>query len=199
MIETWGPGVASRTSRREGVNWRWVGHLIALGAAAAIAAVAIWIYLSFRIGIISGKSMMPTLAPGDRYIVDLRAYCHAGPRRRDIVVFRSGDDLLVKRIIGLPGDNIVIFLGQVYVNDRPLEEPYLYDRPIVENPLQVEVPKGRLFVLGDSRNNSDDSRYFGTISMDVVLGRADYLLFPAARRGSLLPRAMRPAGPKPTR
>jgi signal peptidase I len=162
-------------------------HLVALGLATAIAVIAVWIFLSFRIGVILSQSMMPTLKPGDHYLINLRAFRYEAPRRQDIVVFHAEDDLLVKRIIGLPGDKVNILWGKVYVNDQPLSETYLLEEPIVENPLQVQVPEGQLFVLGDNRNNSDDSRDFGPINLDTVLGRADRILSPSSRRLSLLP------------
>ncbi len=172
MIEILERGVGSKTRQREGLGWRWVMHLAMLALATAIAVFAVWIFLSYRIGVIFSESMVPTLKPGDHYLINLRAFNYEAPRRQDIVVFHSGDELLVKRIIGLPGDKVVIYQGKVYVNDQPLSEPYLLETTAAGKLLQVTVPEGKLFVLGDNRNDSDDSRDFGPISVDTVLGRA---------------------------
>ena len=157
--------------------------------AGAIFAVAIWFFLTYRIGVIPSRSMEPTLKPGDQYLINIRAYRHRLPKRGDIVVFRTPDgEYLVKRVIGLPGETVTIVRGQVYINGRPLREPYLKERPIVEWPFQIRVPEGTVFVLGDNRNYSDDSRDFGPVPVETILGRAEYVFYPKSRRHWLYPR-----------
>lgn len=200
MIEILGPGGASRTRRRRrGVNWGLILHYVGLGLAAALLVVAVWIFFSFRIGIVLSQSMMPTLKPGDHYVIDLRAYRHHPPRRDDIVIFPYQGDLLVKRVVGLPGERLDIYRGQVYINGQPLAEPYLLDQPDIQHPFEVDVPAGHVFVLGDNRNDSDDSRDYGPISVGDILGRANRILSPPSRRRSLLPAASLHAAPAPTR
>jgi signal peptidase I len=202
MTENLERGGASRTSGtgRQAPRSRERGgalHLVGLGIATAIAVIAVWIFLSYRLGVVLTESMVPTLKPGDRYLVNLRAYRGEQPQRLDIVVFRTDGDLLVKRVIGLPGERVTVWYGRVYVNGQLMKEPYLAEEPILENLPEVNVPEGQLFVMGDNRNYSDDSRDFGPVDLEAVMGRADRIVAPRDRMGSLRPRADNTA-PAPT-
>ena len=129
-----------------------------------------------------GQSMEPNLHTDQRLIVEklsynafLRQYLgFNGPNRGDVVVIRlhtQGDELLIKRVIGLPGDVIEIHEGQVFVNGQPLAEPYLAAKTSgIYGP--TTVPPLHIFVLGDNRGSSNDSRSFGTIALKDVVGRA---------------------------
>lgn len=155
---------------------------------------------------IPSQSMEPTLQVNDRMVVEKITYRFRDPRRGEIVVFEgertplpedeeAGDKLLrgigqflgvvpanardfVKRVIGLPGDTIRIEEGRVFVNDVPLEEPYvIHEDTKTQGP--YEVPEGKLFFLGDNRPNSSDSRYtLGYVDMDAVVGRAALVIWP---------------------
>ena len=96
------------------------------------------------------------------------------PERGDIVVIdpQTGQERLIKRVIGLPGDIVEIRESRVYLNGRPFDETYLPLRTPQANFGPALVPAGHVFVLGDNRNNSNDSRYFGSISLEQVTGRA---------------------------
>jgi len=125
---------------------------------------------------IPSGSMMPTLEPGDHVVVTPydSLWGRGTPTRGDVVVFRSKhapDGYLIKRVVGLPGDVIEIRQGTVWINGRPLEEPYLHARSRDEL-FPETLPRGRYFVLGDSRNNSSDSRTWGYLDRDEILGRA---------------------------
>lgn len=135
-----------------------------------------------------GQSMEPNLHTDQRLIVEKVSYNRYlrqifgfdGPKRGDVVVISmedQGGELLIKRIIGLPGDTIEIHDSQVFVNNVPLTEPYLSD---ITNGRYgpMEVPPLHIFVLGDNRSYSNDSRNFGTIPIDDIVGRAWFSYWP---------------------
>ncbi len=155
-------------------------HLVAL----AVAAGAIWFYLTYRIGIVPSDSMAPTLRPGDRYLINIRAYSRRPPKRGDVVVFRTPDgEFWVKRVIGLPGEQVTVYMGRVFINGQLLPEPYLRGAPFFERPMAFIVPEGHIFVLGDNRGHSEDSRDIGPVPLNWVVGKAVYILQPPERRG----------------
>jgi signal peptidase I len=140
-----------------------------------------------------GQSMEPNLHTDQRLIVEKLSYNRYfrqflrldGPQRGDVVVIRldgQSDELLIKRVIGLPGDLVEIHDGQVFVNGQPLNEPYLasvtsgYYGPTIIPPLQI-------FVLGDNRSFSNDSRNFGTVPLKDVIGRAWFSYWPLEQIG----------------
>ena len=109
------------------------------------------------------------------------------PKNGDIIVFKSDLEAtdgtnkdLVKRVIGVEGDKVVITNGQVYVNDKVLNEPYLSEGMDTEGEMEVTVPKGKLFVLGDNREVSLDSRYdkVGLVDVSDVEGKVFVRLYP---------------------
>jgi signal peptidase I len=126
-------------------------------------------------------SMQPTLYPGDYVIVNKLAYrFNHRPDRGDVIVFRYPPDPeaipYIKRIIGLPGDQILITDGKVYVNGQLVVEPYL----VVSTNRGGDwtVPDGQLFVMGDNRNNSSDSRSWGFVPLENIIGRAELIYLP---------------------
>jgi signal peptidase I len=172
-VATWVPPAWQR-KRRAGriVFWVFVGLALAvLVTSIAIPVVTVQPYLE------QSTSMQPTIAPGDRI---LAAGGSSGIRRGDIVLLRvpakvSGtDDLFMKRVIGLPGDRVACCdaKGQVTVNGKPLSENYLYpgDRPS-RTTFSVTVGKGKIWVMGDHRNISVDSRKWGPVPASGVVGR----------------------------
>jgi signal peptidase I len=140
---------------------------------------------AFRVG---GISMLPTLRPGDRLLVDRLAYHWRPPKRGEIVVFRhpSRPGLeVVKRVVGLPGERVALCHGRLLVDDQALTEPYL-EVPTVES----EVFAWRLLgdeylVLSDNRHEADDSRLFGPVRAGLLRGPAWYRYWPPDRRGPL--------------
>jgi signal peptidase I len=140
-----------------------------------------------------GQSMEPNLHSDQRLIVEklsynsyFRQYLRLnGPQRGDVVVIRlraQGDELLIKRVIGLPGDMVEIRNGQVFVNNQPLAEPYLMDSTSgFYGP--TTIPPLHIFVLGDNRDSSNDSRSFGTVSLKDVVGRAWFSYWPLDQVG----------------
>jgi len=125
-------------------------------------------------------SMQPNLYAGDFVIVNKLAYKLGVPRRGDIIVFRYPPDPTqtpyIKRVIGLPGDKIHIADGQVYVNNELLIEPYL--NVTTSRGGDWTIPANSLFVMGDNRNNSSDSRSWGMVPMENVIGKGLVIYWP---------------------
>lgn len=133
---------------------------------------------------VDGSSMEPTLHSGEFVIVNKIAYKIGLPKRGDIIVFhfpRDPEQEYIKRVIGLPGDQVSINDGKLYVNNQAIDEPYIAARPAY--PGNWEVPEGQLFVLGDNRNNSSDSHNWGTVPIDYVIGRAIFVYWPPEQWG----------------
>ncbi len=154
-------------------------------AVALLVAVIIKDYVIINADVPTG-SMENTIMPGDRLIGNRLAYLVGEPERGDIVIFRYPDneeDLYVKRVIGLPGETIVIEDGKIYVNDseEPLDESYLKEEwTVATGPYRFEVPEGCYLVLGDNRNDSWDARYWKNtyVSKDKILGQALLVYWP---------------------
>lgn len=155
---------------------------------ALAGAVALFIVTFVaRPYVVEGRSMEPTLHDRDRLIVEKLSYRFGDPQRGDIVVLRSPLEpggRLIKRIIGLPGDQIAISMGRVWVNGEPLDEPYT-DVPMSDFMLPVRVPEGTYFVLGDNRHprGSQDSRRFGVVPREALEGRAIVRFWPVTAVG----------------
>lgn len=141
----------------------------------ALIAIIIFLLLqtvvqSFRV---DGPSMEPTLLNRQYLIVNKIIYRFREPRTGDIIVFRfstSPERDYIKRVIGTPGDTVEIKNGTVYLNDKPLVEPYIKERPNYTYP-KVIVTKGQYFVLGDNRNLSSDSHVWGMVKREVMIGK----------------------------
>lgn len=134
---------------------------------------------------VDSDSMAPTLRPGDHLLVE-KLTTQDGWKRGDLLAFEARDGvLMVKRLVGQPGDRIAIRDGILVVNGHPLRESYV-DRRDVDGVYfgPLRVPPGHLFLLGDSRGDSIDSRRFGAVPVDAVLGRVTVVLWPPGRAGS---------------
>lgn len=143
---------------------------------------------------VRGASMEPNLKTGDRLITSKISYKFEPMKRGDIVVIHSPknyDIQYIKRIIGLPGDKILLIDGAVYVNEIRLEETYLsvethaWDGWKIQEGEIFTVPQDHIFVMGDNRPNSSDSREFGPVRMDSVVGKAIYRYFPLPKLGTI--------------
>ena len=165
-------------------SWRGALEWIATLAVAILIALGIHQFL-FRQYVVDGISMVPTLQNGERLLVDRIPYYFGPPKRGDIIVFRAplqyapqGQDW-VKRVIGLPGDTIQIKNGQLYLNGKLVREPFINGPMLKSRPFGPEkVPPGDLFVMGDNRNVSLDSRIIGPIKISSVIGRVDIVFWP---------------------
>ncbi len=146
-----------------------------------------WIYLLYGKGAlffeVPSRSMEPTLLPGDKVV----AFRVKRIERGDVIAFISPlnpKDILVKRVVGLPGEEIEIHGGKVYINGNPLKEPYIKEPPIYDLP-RTRIPPGYYFVLGDNRNNSEDSSVFGPIPRKSIIAKDVFIYWPPSRWGRI--------------
>ena len=133
---------------------------------------------------VDGYSMEPTLHSGEFVIVNKLSYKFGDPQIGDVVVFRYPRDPeqeYIKRVIGLPGDQVRVLNGKVYVNGEALNEPYIAATPNYHS--DVTVPEDSLFVLGDNRNNSSDSHNWGEVPLEKVIGKAVFVYWPPGEWG----------------
>lgn len=136
---------------------------------------------------VEGGSMEPTLQQGEGLLVEMLSYRLRAPERGEIIVLELAAEStgpMVKRVIGLPGEIVAIHAGRVHVNDQPLEEPYLLEATGGLLPPTL-VPEDHLFVLGDNRGESDDSRHWGMVPYQDIIGRACFRYWPLSRIGIL--------------
>ncbi|MBI2703998.1 MAG: signal peptidase I [Actinobacteria bacterium] len=168
------------------------------GAIAVALIIKTFVMQAFYI---PSASMNPTLLVNDRVLVNKLSYRLHDINRGDVVVFEKAPDAtgpeetkdLIKRVIGLPGESIAFENNKVYIDGQPLDEPYLPPgTQTTQNPaIPCTLPKpckvqtGQVFVMGDNRMNSRDSRYIGAIPEDQVVGRAFTRVWPLNRLGGL--------------
>lgn len=158
-------------------------------ALAVLAALAIrtWVLMPTEV---SGTSMVPTLQSADKLLTSPLPYIWGEPQRGDIIVFQAPNEpegvYYVKRVVGLPGDNVLIDNGSVYINDKLLNEPYL-DDITTEGYVNTLVPQAAVFVLGDNRTVSHDSRAndVACISYNEIYGKALWRITPFSDFGSI--------------
>ena len=129
---------------------------------------------------VNGESMMKTLHDGDIMILNIIDYKVHGVKRFDIVVVDEGDELIIKRVIGLPGDTVEYKNNKLYINGKKVNDKYASRET---EDFSVLVPKNEYFVLGDNRTNSLDSRAFGTFSSKKIKGKTSMIVFPFSRWG----------------
>jgi signal peptidase I len=181
----------------------WV--LVVAGAVAVALLVRVFAVQAFYI---PSESMEPTLEVNDRVLVNRLSYKLHDVNRGDVVVFEKPASLitpgpteikdLIKRVVALPGESVVFQDGDVYIDGRPLDEPYLpagtttqpgpggvtWDhRCTADDP--CVVPEDTVWVMGDNRSNSEDSRWIGPIDQDLIVGRAFVTVWPVDRVGGL--------------
>ncbi len=174
-----GPG----SSRPQRPVWRDIVQTVVLAVVLAFL-IRTFALESFQV---DGHSMLPTLTTGDRVLVDKLLYRIEGPRTGEIVVFKSPvneSQDWIKRVIGVPGDTVKIVAGQVYINGHRYSEPFV-KLNYRYNYGPVTVTPGHLFVLGDNRTNSYDSRYFGLLSEWRVKGDAFFVWWPPKAIGGI--------------
>jgi signal peptidase I len=199
--DTWRPPAHARPSAppsrvRSAVEW----VAVVVGALVVALVVKTFLVQAFYI---PSASMEPTLEKGDRVLVNKLSYDAEDIERGDVIVFELPPDQvgldgikdLIKRVVGLPGDVIETREGIVYINDEAIDEPYLTEGTLTGDPTNGQnppiprqtVPEGHVYVLGDNRANSADSRYSyrGPIPIDTIVGRAFVLVWPPGDIGTL--------------
>lgn len=130
---------------------------------------------------VNGKSMMDTLYHGDIMLLDRISYRTSDIKRFDIVVIDNGDEFIIKRVIGLPGERVTYTGNQLYINDKKIDDPYATNST---TEFDTTVEEDCYFVLGDNREDSMDSRYFGTFPKNKILGKTSLVVFPFDRFGN---------------
>ena len=159
----------------------WIGEI----AIAVLFALVLVYFVGYRADVV-GPSMLGTLAEGDEVLVNRFVYKLTQPKTNDIVVFfPNGNEkshLYIKRVIGVPGDTVQIKNGTVYVNgkvfDEKIEAASIEHAELAED--EIEVGEDEFFVLGDNRNNSEDSRYanIGNVKKEYIVGKAWFIVSP---------------------
>jgi signal peptidase I len=181
----------SQTEPEKSNVWRSIWENLQIIIIALVIAFVIRTFIA-EPRYIPSDSMLPTLEEGDRLVVEKVSYYLHEPRRGDIIVFEpppqlqelgyEKDQAFIKRVIGEAGDTILVNNGTVYINNEPLKENYILAPPNYElSPLQV--PTGYLFVMGDNRNNSNDSHIWGFLPQENAIGRAILRFYPFNKIG----------------
>ena len=169
---------AERQEKRKKFFLRFLGWLLALGSVIALA----WGITQYTLELTNmvGDSMESTLSSGDTILINKLVYRIREPERFDVIVFqKSGKEhsyYSIKRIVGLPGETVLVSNGRVYINGELLDEPQVSEDMVLEG-LAAEpivLDEDEYFVLGDNRNMSEDSRYFnvGNVGSDEIIGKA---------------------------
>ena len=166
-------------------------ELVRFALVALIVVIPIRVFVAEPF-VVSGSSMIPTFEDSDYLIVDKLSYKLNDPKRDDIVVFRYPNDqkkFFIKRIIGLPKEtvdikgSVVTITNGDYKNGFVLDEPYV--KNISNNTTHLELKAGEYFVMGDNRSGSSDSRYWGPVKKDLLVGKAFLRLLPIGEIGIL--------------
>lgn len=155
--------------------------------AQSLLAFTLVHFLLFNLSVVRGSSMNPGIHDGDRIVIDPWAYVFGAVERGDVVVLKYPLDPhvdYIKRVIGIPGDEVVIEAGRVWVNGQALHEPYVADADPLSR-LATRVKPAHYFVLGDNRPRSSDSRDFGQVPAEYVRGRVEVRLWPFERLGAV--------------
>ena len=137
---------------------------------------------------IPSEAMLPTLQVNDKILIDKQAYKDKLPKRGDLILFNPTETLIengytaafIERVIGLPGETIEIKDGNVYINGNAIAEDYILEPPKYSFPL-TKIPAASYFVLGDNRNNSYDSHYWGYVPQELIIGKTVSIYYPPSR------------------
>jgi signal peptidase I len=161
----------------------WVG-ILSTSLLALVVSVFIGTTKTF---FVPSDSMIPTLIRGDQLWTDVYFAKQKVPKRGEIWVFtnpdeedESGTERLVKRVVGLPGEKIQVKKGRLYINGKPLEEPYVREPMRYDTP-PTKLEEGELWMLGDNRNYSGDSHRFGPVNRALLIGKAFARFWPLDR------------------
>jgi signal peptidase I len=151
---------------------------------AIVIALLIHVFLA-QATRVYGQSMEPNLHTDERLVIEKFSYHFHGPRRGDVVVLRDPGgtpELLIKRVVGLPGERVTLADGKVYIDGKPLDEPYL-DQSTNGGGRSWVVPPLSVFVMGDNRSASRDSRIFGPVPLEELVGKALFRYWPLGEVG----------------
>lgn len=179
------------TKTNQNSNWERIKENGQTVLIALILSLVIRLFIA-EPRYIPSESMLPTLDLGDRLVVEKVSYHVQSPKFGEIIVFHPPRQLqiqgyqpeqaFIKRVIATEGQTVAVNNGQVYIDSQPVAENYLYESPNYQL-LPVQVPPGHLFVMGDNRNNSNDSHIWGFLPESEVIGRAIFRFWPLKRIG----------------
>ena len=182
---------ATEQANRKSKLWQQTRENLQIIAIALALALFIRAFVA-EPRYIPSDSMFPTLEVGDRLVVEKVSYYFRPPATGEIVVFDppqqlqiqgyAKDQAFIKRVIGTPGQTVQVQDGKVYINGRSLKEDYIAEPPAYQME-PVQVPEDQLFVMGDNRNNSNDSHVWGFLPKQNVIGHACYRFWPFSRIG----------------
>ena len=178
------PGLAARARRS---LLHILGEVVKTAIPAALVSLLINVFV-VQAMTVQGPSMQPNLVGDQRVMVDKITYRFVhGPRRGDVVIvgLPGEQTLLVKRAVALPGETVAVRDGQVFINGQPLAEPWATRRGGMDCP-PTRVPPRHVFVLGDNRAESRDSRFFGPVPVEQIGGRVAFVVWPLNRIGHIL-------------
>lgn len=156
----------------------WLEVVITI-VVAIVVALIVRLFV-FEITRVDGPSMLPTLHTDEQILVNKLSYAFGGqPQRMDVIIckYEGYDSYFVKRVVGLPGESISIKDGELYINGKVIEDNNKLEK-ITDDFGPVTVPEGHVFVMGDNRNDSMDSRQVGAIPLDDVVGHAMVIVWP---------------------
>lgn len=176
----------ARDGERKPSRLLWGLRLAKSALEVAVIAAALWLFV-FQVSVVSGHSMDPSLEPGDRLVVDKLSHRWRRIRRFDVIVFECPPNLgvdYVKRVIGLPGETVLLRGGKLYVDGELVEQEFDHIDDWGSYP-QVDLAEGEYFVLGDNRPSSKDSRSFGPVAKELIRGVVRLRVYPLGRAGSM--------------
>jgi signal peptidase I len=186
-----GPPAPSGRPKRKRSTTRSVVEWVAVVGGALIVALVIRAFFLAAFYIPS-ESMVPTLEKGDRVLVNKLSYKLHDVHRGDVVVFErppnepdNGIKDLIKRVIGLPGETVEVKDCKVHINGQSLDEPYVKTWNRTCTYASHQIGPDEVFVMGDNRDDSQDSRFFGPIDEDLIVGRAFVVVWPLTHLGWL--------------
>jgi len=177
------PDLASKAG---GFLWRALRKVGRTALPAALISLFINVFV-VQAMVVHGPSMRPNLTYNQRVIVEKMTYSFIhSPHRGDVVIvgIPGEGELLIKRVVALPGETVAVHDGQVFINGQPLEESWATRQGGMEYP-PTPVPAGHVFVLGDNRAESRDSRFFGPVPVERIGGQARFTVWPLDRIGRI--------------
>lgn len=162
-----------------------------LATAGFVIAVYTLLQLAIPRSLVLGTSMQPNFYDGNRLVISRVNYLFGEPQRGDIIVFNTPEErrstAVIKRVVGMPGEQVDMIEQQVYINGEPLPEPYINEpcRPVRCPDRSWELGPDEYFVLGDNRNDSRDSRTYGAVGGQYIIGEAVFRFWPLHQFGAL--------------
>ncbi|WP_438347648.1 signal peptidase I [Paenibacillus sp. FA6] len=161
--------------------WDWIKTLVVVFVIMSLLNIFV-----FNLSMVKGQSMQPTLVERERLFINKIIYTFSAPKQGEVVVLHdpSQDDsrkeFLVKRVIGVPGDVVEVKDHQLYLNGQLQQEEYIDVSIQDQDFLEIKLGEDQYFVMGDNRHlgESKDSRYFGTVASNLIVGRAEFIFWP---------------------